>query len=55
MFTVFCDRHGTEVLLSWDNIVSVANGPDGVEMQWECYCGQHGQFTSARRHAPVAA
>ena len=21
MFTVFCDRHGTEVLLSWDNIV----------------------------------
>ena len=51
MFKVFCERHTTEVLLAWDNIVSVANGPDGVEMEWECYCGQHGRLVSAHRHA----
>jgi hypothetical protein len=55
MFKVFCDRHGSEVLLSWDNIVSVVNGTDRVEMEWECYYGQHGRFASAHRHAPVAA
>ena len=45
-------RH--EVLLGYDNIVSVANGPDGVEMEWECYCGQHGRLVSAHRHEHAA-
>ena len=55
MFEVFCPRHATEVLLAYDNIVSVVNGPTGVEMEWECYCGQHGRLVSAHRHAHVAA
>ena len=55
MFKVFCERHATEVLLGYDNIVSVANGPDGVEMEWECYCGQHGHFVTAHRHGHAAA
>jgi len=55
MFKVFCERHATEVLLGWDSIVSVANGTYAVEMEWECYCGQHGRLVSAHRHAPAAA
>ena len=35
-------------------IVSVSNGPDGVEMAWECYCGQHGHLGSAHPHARAA-
>jgi hypothetical protein len=54
MFKVYCDRHGTEVLLGTENIVSVANGPDGVEMEWECYCGQHGRLGSVHRHIHAA-
>lgn len=54
MFTVFCVRHATDVLLTMDNIVSVVNGVDGVELEWECYCGQHGR-TAARDAAHLAA
>jgi hypothetical protein len=54
MFTVHCDRHGVDVLLSWDNIVAVSNGPDGVILDWECSCGQTGRM-SGHHHAPVAA
>ena len=54
MFKVFCPRHGSEVLLGYDNIVSISNGPDGVEMAWECYCGQHGHLVSAHPHAHAA-
>ena len=55
MFKVFCERHAAEVLLTHDNIVSVVNGPTGVEMAWECYCGQHGRLVSAQRHDHIAA
>ena len=54
MFNVFCERHGTEVLLTWENIVSVVNGTEGVELEWECYCGQHGRLVSAHRHEHAA-
>jgi len=25
-----------------------------VEMEWECYCGQHGRYVSAHRHTTAA-
>ncbi len=55
MFKVFCERNGTEVLLTWENIVSVVNGTEGVELEWECYCGQHGHLASARHQTHAAA
>ena len=54
MFKVFCERHATEVLLGYDNIVSITNMTDVVEMEWECYCGQHGRHVSAHRHTTAA-
>jgi hypothetical protein len=52
MFTVYCERHGADVLLSCDNIVAVSNDADGILFDWECACGQIGQMTS---HDAVAA
>ena len=52
MVTVYCDRHGADVLLSWDNIVAVSNDVDGIVLDWECSCGQIGRIQS---HDAVAA
>ena len=42
MFDVFCRRHGSRVLLSTGNIEALLNQPDGVELHWHCWCGEHG-------------
>jgi hypothetical protein len=54
MFMVHCERHDTDVMLGWDNIVSVVNGADGIELEWACYCGHHGRLTT-HHHAPTIA
>jgi hypothetical protein len=52
MFRVHCERHGADVLLSWDNIVAVSNSAEAVVLDWECSCGQTGRMTN---HDAVAA
>jgi hypothetical protein len=55
MFTVHCARHGTHVLLTWENIVAVVNGRDGIELEWECDCGQPGRLVPPRRSVSTPA
>jgi hypothetical protein len=55
MFTVYCKRHASNVLLDSGNIVDVTNSTRGIVVNWECYCGHHGALVrSRRRHTLVA-
>ena len=42
MFDVYCRGHGARVLLFPDNIVTLVNHPDGVDVHWQCTCGTVG-------------
>jgi hypothetical protein len=57
MFTVYCKRHGTNVLLGDDDILSVANDERGIVVSWKCYCGQRGAVVHRhhRRHPTFVA
>ncbi|MDN5751287.1 MAG: hypothetical protein L0H64_22755 [Pseudonocardia sp.] len=39
MFTVFCPRHGTRVLLSERRVRAVHNTADGIVVEIECHDG----------------
>jgi hypothetical protein len=43
MFTVYCPRHRSPVLLFADDIDQVVNGPDGIVLHWHCPCGETGE------------
>ena len=51
MFSVHCDRHGAEVLLTADDIETITNGDDGIVVRWRCPCGQRGSFVTGLAHA----
>jgi hypothetical protein len=51
MFAVFCERHGTTVLLGSADVVAVMNVPDGPLMHWECFCGHTGTFIGRSERA----
>lgn len=55
MFTIHCDSHGSEVLLSARNIVAIDNDEEGMSVHWRCTCGNRGSFRSGRARRPVAA
>ena len=42
MFSVDCPRHDARVLLGPEAILAVIPGPDGLELHWQCTCGQTG-------------
>ena len=42
MFAVWCEKHGSRVLLSSSSILSLANGPKGPALRWRCTCGHEG-------------
>lgn len=59
MFTIDCPRHGTSVLLSERRIRAFRRSADGLEVDFECWCGHRGSFATGRpplvgRHRPVA-
>ena len=54
MFSVHCDRHGAEVLLTADHIETITNGDDGIVVRWRCSCGQRGSFVTGFAHAVTA-
>jgi hypothetical protein len=39
MFTAYCPRHGSRVLLSERRIVAVHNTPDGIVVEAQCHDG----------------
>lgn len=45
MFFVECDRHENRfVLLDIGCITATRNTPHGVELDWECWCGNRGTW-----------
>jgi hypothetical protein len=42
MFTVYCNGHGSQVLLFAEHIQELANRPDGIALRWRCTCGTAG-------------
>ena len=55
MFFVECDSHDSGfVLLNADHIIVMRNTACGVELDWECWCGNTGTW-HPRREQPVAA
>ena len=55
MFKAHCPRHGSDVLLFADNVESVRNRPNGIELRWTCTCGYRGRSVSRgpKRNSPV--
>jgi hypothetical protein len=41
------------VLLGHDDITSITNRSDGIDVAWRCFCGQTGQTHIARHTATV--
>jgi hypothetical protein len=52
MFQVYCPHHQADVLLSFGNIISIVNRPDGIEMLWRCWCGEEGRQEMSRPKVP---
>lgn len=57
MFDVYCPEHGTNVLLTTRQIERFHNGPDGITVDWRCWCGTTGRLVRGRpaQRPPVAA
>ena len=55
MFTVYCEGHGTNLLMGHRQIVRLVNHPDGIELHWRCYLGHEGTCRVGRRHRPGAS
>jgi hypothetical protein len=52
MFSVYCRRHGSVVLLTPSHIIGLRNTIDGIEVHWVCWCGQRGCYLTGRRSNP---
>ncbi len=48
MFSVHCPRHGTEVLLTEDDIRSLERTDAGILVRWRCSCGHAGAHLTGR-------
>jgi hypothetical protein len=53
MFTVYCPRHQSRVLLGSRSIKSLVNTPEGVFLHWHCRCGAEGTLHTG--HGATAA
>jgi len=55
MFSVHCEAHGSEVLLSARNIEAIDNDEGGMVVRWRCTCGHRGTFRTGRARSLVGA
>jgi hypothetical protein len=53
MFTIYCPRHQSRMLLGSRSIKSLVNTPDGVFLHWQCRCGAEGTIHTG--HAAATA
>jgi hypothetical protein len=49
MFQVYCERHEARVLLTTRHIERLQNGPEGVTVDWRCWCGATGRLVRGRQ------
>jgi hypothetical protein len=55
MFDIYCPTHASRVLLGPRCIEALTNTPDGVILQWRCYCGTRGTHSFAHRRRQTSA
>ena len=55
MFSVYCPRHDSEVLLDEHRILDLDNTGDGVTVRWRCWCGHVGRHDTGRTRRSLAA
>ena len=55
MFAIYCPTHQSTVLLGPRRIEALRNTPEGVVIEWRCYCGTGGTHSFARRRVAEAA
>lgn len=48
MFDVYCPRHGCRVLLFPSDIQNIRNIPEGIEVNYRCFCGCEGIWHTGR-------
>jgi hypothetical protein len=48
MFEVFCPSHEARVLLGTGRIEAIRNTPDGVVVEWRCWCDHRGRSLGGR-------
>jgi hypothetical protein len=48
MFEVFCPSHGARVLLGAGRVEAIRNTPDGVVVEWRCWCDHRGRSLGGR-------
>jgi hypothetical protein len=48
MFAVYCEGHGSHVLLGTDHIVRISNHHDAIEVHWRCDQGHEGTWSQPR-------
>lgn len=53
MFNVYCEGHGKNVLLTTRQIERLGNSPDGITVEWRCWCGTTGQLVTGRPPEPT--
>ena len=53
MFSVYCDRHHSRVLLTTRHIRRLRNGPDGIDVLFRCTCGHEGVWHTGRTREVV--
>ena len=50
MFSVYCPRHGSLVLLSHLGIDEMRNTRTGINVTYTCTCGHHGTWNTGGRY-----
>lgn len=48
MFQVYCPAHQSAVLLTTSRITALHNAPDGMRVEWRCWCGHQGETAHGR-------
>ncbi len=55
MFAVYCEDHGSQVLLSTDHIIDISNHDHGIDVRWRCNQGHEGVWHASRPRRPSPA
>jgi hypothetical protein len=48
VLVAYCPRHGRSVLFSESRLSRMRNTPAGVEVELDCYCGEHLRLLGGR-------
>lgn len=58
MFDVFCSACSSRRLVFPGQVLGLVNSPDGIAVQYRCWCGEIGVWTTGRKSpaaVPLAA